>query len=250
MKIHYLQHVPFEDPANILVWAENRGHTVSKTLLYDGAVLPPMDDFDWLVIMGGPMNIYEEESHPWLVEEKKFIEQAISGGKTVLGICLGAQLIADILGGRVYKNKYKEIGWYPVALTGEAKNSPVFGALPDKFTAFHWHGDTFDLPPGAVRVAESEGCANQGFEYDGRVIGLQFHLESSLESIKRLIRHCSAELVEGKYIQNPAEMLSQNGNLAEIRGVMNLLLDNMRGAGRECPIRNPREHALDLKGER
>ena len=227
MKLHYLQHVPFEDLANIEIWARERGHSISNTQLFNDEPLPEMDDFDWLIIMGGPMNIYEEQKYPWLTGEKKFIENAIDGGKIVLGICLGAQLIADVLGGTVYRDEYKEIGWFPVSLTQAAKKSPVFKNLPDKFAAFHWHGDTFNLPPECVKMAESGGCSNQAFEYDKRVIGLQFHLESSVDSIRRLIQNCGDEIVEGKYIQNSEEMLSNQGSLHEINGLVRAFLDNM-----------------------
>ncbi len=227
MRLHYLQHVPFEDLANIEVWAKERNYQISRTRFFEDKRLPQMRSFDWLIIMGGPMNIYEEEKYPWLAKEKKFIEKAIVNKKIVLGVCLGAQLIADIIGGKVYKNNCKEIGWFPVSLTEEAKKSSVFNALPDRFIPFHWHGDTFNLPSGSKRIAQSEGCANQAFEYDGRVIGLQFHLESSIESINRLIQNCGDELVEGKYIQKPDEMLSQHKNLQEINRIMNMLLDNI-----------------------
>lgn len=227
MKIHYLQHVPFEDLANIGRWAGDRGHKVTGTMLFAGENLPEVDGFDWLVIMGGPMNIYEENEYPWLIKEKRFIEQAIKANKIVLGVCLGAQLIADVLGGPVSRNKYKEIGWLPVSLTPQARELPVFRALPHIFTALHWHGDTLTIPPGCTRVAESAGCTNQAFSYNGRVIGLQFHLESSFESINKLICNCGDELVEGRYIQTADEILSQQGNLEIIKGLMNLLLDNI-----------------------
>lgn len=229
MRLHYLQHVPFEDLANIKLWATHKGHSVSRTLLFDDEKLPPTSDFDCLIIMGGPMNIYEEKKYPWLIREKRFIEETITNKKTVLGICLGAQLIADVLGGMVYKNKYKEIGWYPVLLTKEAKKSSVFHKLPKRFPAFHWHGDTFKLPSGCIRIAESDGCANQAFEYNRRVIGLQFHLESSIESINQLILNCSDELIEGRYIQTSDQILSNESNVREINGIMNLLLDNIEG---------------------
>jgi len=226
MRIHSLQHVPFEDLAHIETWAQDRSHSISRTLLFNHEHFPEMSEFDWLVILGGPMNIYEEEEFPWLKREKKFIAEAIAQQKAVLGICLGAQLVADILGGKVFKNPYKEIGWYPVRLTPEARKSAIFRPLPAQFTAFHWHGDTFSIPPGGIRIAKSEGCSNQAFEYHGRVIGLQFHLESALESIQRLIRNCEDELVGGKYIQSAEEMLGQRGNLPEIRRIMTLLLDH------------------------
>ncbi len=226
MRIHSLEHEPFEGLANIEVWTKNRGHTISRTLLFNNEELPDIDDFDWLVIMGGSMNIYEEEKYPWLREEKNFIAEAIASKKIVLGVCLGSQLIADVLGGRVSKNKYKEIGWLPVSLTADAGNSPVFSTLPGRFTAFHWHGDTFKIPPGAVRIAESEGCANQAFEY-GRVIGLQFHIEYSVDSINLMLQNCADEIVDGKYIQAADEIASHISNVREINKLLNLLLDNI-----------------------
>ena len=229
MRLHYLQHVPFEDLANIKLWARHKGHSVSRTLLFNDEKPPPVNDFDCLIIMGGPMNIYEEKKYPWLIREKRFIEKTIASENKVLGICLGAQLIADVLGSMVYKNKYKEIGWYPVLLTKEAKKSSVFYKLPKKFLAFHWHGDTFKLPSGCIRIAESEGCANQAFEYNGRVIGLQFHLESSPESINQLILNCSDELVEGRYIQTSEQILSNENNVREINRIMTLLLESIEG---------------------
>jgi GMP synthase-like glutamine amidotransferase len=225
MRLHSLEHEPFEGLANIEVWAKNRGHSISRTLLFNNEELPDIDDFDWLVIMGGSMNIYEEEKYPWLREEKNFIAEAIAGKKIVLGICLGSQLIADVLGGRVSKSIYKEIGWFPVSLTADARNS-VFSTLPRKFIAFHWHGDTFKIPPGATRIAESEGCANQAFEY-GRVIGLQFHIEYSVDSINLMLQSCADEIVDGKYIQAMDEIVSHISNVREINKLLNLLLDNI-----------------------
>lgn len=228
MKLHYLQHVAFEGLANVEPWAKEKGFAISRTRLFLGEELPGMDDFDWLVVMGGPMNIYEENLFPWLAAEKEFIAEAIRSNKRVIGICLGAQLISDVLGGPVYRNQYKEIGWGQVSLTPEARRSPVFGTLPDRFTAFHWHGDTFRLAPGSGRMAESEGCAIQAFEYnEGKVIGLQFHLESSPESVQTLIDHCGDELVDGKYIQKAEEILSRPEAYGEIRELMTVLLDNL-----------------------
>lgn len=227
LRLHYLQHVPFEGLANIEVWAKDKGHYISGTLLFQDQHLPEMSDFDWLIIMGGPMNVYEIEKYPWLVQESKLIQEAIANGKTVLGVCLGAQLIADALGGKVYKNKHKEIGWFPVSLTEEAKESTLFSSLPDRFTAFHWHGDTFDLPKGATRVAHSEACANQAFVYNRRVVGLQFHLESSTESISALIENGGDELVQGQFIQKREELLPQPKHLQKIKKLLSALLDNL-----------------------
>jgi GMP synthase-like glutamine amidotransferase len=153
MRIHSLEHEPFEGLGNIEVWVKNKGHSITRTLLFDNEELPETSEFDWLVIMGGSMNIYEEDKFPLLKEEKNFIAQTIAANKILLGICLGSQLIADVLGGKVKKNEYKEIGWFPVSLTREARDSSIFSSLPGTFTTFHWHGDTFKIPHGAKRIS-------------------------------------------------------------------------------------------------
>ncbi len=226
MRIHSLEHEPFEGLANIEVWAKKKGHRISRTLLFNNEELPGMDEFDWLVIMGGSMNIYEEEKYPWLAVEKDFIAEAIANKKIVLGVCLGSQLIADVLGGKVSKNKFKEIGWFPVTLTGEAAKSSRFGSLPPEFTAFHWHGDTFSIPPGAVRMAQSRGCPNQAFER-GRVIGIQFHLEYTEKSIVLMLLNCAADMVDGKYIQKSDYIASHIGNVNEMSNILYKLLDKI-----------------------
>lgn len=232
MKLHYLQHVPFEGPANIESWAKKNCRDISATHLYRLEKPPSPDAFDWLVVIGGPMNIYEQKEYPWLAAEKEFIREAIESDKIVLGICLGAQLIADVLGGRVVRNKYKEIGWFPVDLLPGAANSGPFFGFPDEFMAFHWHGDTFSLPPEAVMLAESEACPAQAFSYnDGRVLGLQFHLESSTESVWSLVQNCSEELVDGEYIQGPDDILQRKEYFEEINRSMMLLLENMKDIG-------------------
>ncbi|MHA6531423.1 type 1 glutamine amidotransferase [Paenibacillus sp. BAC0078] len=213
MRIHYLQHVHFEGPGRIDEWARNNSHEQAITMLYDQPRLPSLSEFDLLVVLGGPMGVYEESDYPWLKVEKQFIKEAIKARKLVLGICLGAQLIAEAIGGEVYKNDLKEIGWFPVKLTDGAGESAFFRHFPQEFTPFHWHGDTFRLPAEAQKLALSLGCANQAYVYDEHVIGLQFHLESSRESIQQLIKHGEDELEEGIYIQKPAEMLAQGGTL-------------------------------------
>lgn len=225
MRIHYFQHVPFEDLANIEDWANKKGYTVSATRLFDREALPSMDRFDWLIIMGGPMNIYEEEEYPWLASEKKFIKEAIKAGKLILGICLGAQLLADVLGGRVTRNQNKEIGWFPVTRLKEAGIS-LLDFLPEEFMAFHWHGDTFEIPPGAKRLAGSLACKNQAFQYGDRVLGLQFHLESSQGSIEKLIENCRNEITEGQFIQKENELRYVSG-CKEANNHMNKILNEM-----------------------
>ena len=191
IRIHWFQHVPFEGLGCIEQWATEKGHALSVTRFHRDEPLPRIGEIDWLVVMGGPMNIYEESEYPWLAREKQFIGQAIRSGKVVLGICLGAQLIAGFLGARVTPNAHKEIGWFPLELTPEAVASPLFDFLPHRLTAFHWHGDTFALPRGALRIARSEACENQAFLYDGRVVGLQFHLEFTPQSLAAILPNCT-----------------------------------------------------------
>ncbi len=162
MRLHYLQHVPFEGLGHIRTWAASRGHGVTCTRLHANAPLPPLTEVDMLVIMGGPMNVDEELKYPWLAAEKRFIAEAISLGRPILGVCLGAQLLATVMGARVYPNVDREIGWFDIFRTDAAERSGLAGFLPEKAEVFHWHGDTFDMPAGAVHLARSTGCENQG----------------------------------------------------------------------------------------
>jgi GMP synthase-like glutamine amidotransferase len=227
MHIHYVQHVPFETPGEIAAWAKERGDEASGTRLFAGEAVPDVGSYDWLVVMGGPMNIYDEESFPWLAGEKRAIEAAIEADKVVVGVCLGAQLIADVLGSKVYRNAHDEIGWFPVTLTAAGAEHPFTREMPSSFTAFHWHGETFDLPHGSVHLAESDACSNQMFVYGDHVVGIQFHLEMTRQGIADLAEHCRDELVEGPFIQTVGEMLSAESRLHAARSILHSLLDRM-----------------------
>ena len=196
--------------------------------MYAGETCPPVDDLDWLIILGGPMNIYQEAEFPWLRMEKHMIEQALEKRKTVLGICLGAQLIADVLGAGIRSNRFKEIGWFPIHKAGASSNLPLAAFLPEQLEVFHWHGDTFDLPAGAVRLAGSSACENQGFIYRERVIALQFHLETTPQAARALIEHGRDDLTAGPFTQTPADMLSDASRFVRINAVMTDLLENLR----------------------
>ncbi|MCM8812375.1 MAG: type 1 glutamine amidotransferase [Candidatus Omnitrophica bacterium] len=152
MRIHYLEHVPHEGLGYIRRWARTRNYAVTKTRLYAHDIFPALNDFDWLVIMGGPMNADEEYVYPWLAAEKEFIGRAINAGKIVLGICLGAQLIARVLGAAVKKNRTPEIGWFPITLTKGAADAVFFQGLPQVVPVLHWHGDTFAIPAAAMHL--------------------------------------------------------------------------------------------------
>ena len=199
MKVHVLQHVPFEGLGSIELWLAGRGAVVQTTRFFDLPELPNLADLDLVIAMGGPMSVNDEADLPWLKEEKRFIAEAIRSGKAVLGICLGAQLIANALGARVYPGPHKEIGWLDIESTYEG--SELF-RFPDRATVFHWHGETFDLPPGSTQLARSAGCENQAFQIGPRTIGLQFHLETTPESAESLIVNCRNELIEGRFIQS------------------------------------------------
>lgn len=228
MNIHYLQHVPFEDLGVIRNWATDREHSISVTKFFIDESIPNSDKLDWLIIMGGPMNVYEEKKYPWLINEKLFIEKVIKQNKIVIGICLGAQLIADVLGAKVYPNKEKEIGWFPISWTKEAKTSEAFNFVPDESLVFHWHGDTFDLPLGCQRIVKSDVCENQGFiSKNEKVIALQFHMEITRNGVMELINNCSNELVSGKYIQRPEELLNNNEGFNKLNNLMFQFLDRL-----------------------
>ena len=227
MRIHCFQHVPFERLGTIADWAQSKGHTLTVTQFYRGDIPPALAEIDWLIILGGPMGVHEESQYSWLTAEKRFIDRAIRQGCKGLGICLGAQLLADVLGAKIFSNGHKEIGWYPVTLTKAGLSSTVFQGFPSQFVAFHWHGDTFDLPSGALRLAESAACQNQAFIYEARVVGLQFHLELKRTDVQRLIRNCGEELTESPYIQTTAQMLAQLVNFTENRERLYQLLDRL-----------------------
>jgi GMP synthase-like glutamine amidotransferase len=228
MKIHYLQHEPFETPGAILTWAKERGHFLSSTMLYENTPLPSPGSFDMLVVMGGSMSVYDEPRHSWMTAELRCIESAVKTDKAVLGICLGAQLIARSLGAAVYKNNTREIGWFPVSLTPEGTASAHFKTWPDVFKMFHWHGDTFDLPAGAVRTAFSKACANQAFEYGDNTVALQFHPETTAHDLELFLSNCQNDCAtEGPFVQTAAQVREQLHLVPGINGLLFKLLDGL-----------------------
>jgi GMP synthase-like glutamine amidotransferase len=184
-------------------WFEAQAAKVDHTRFFGDPALSDLEGLDLIVAMGGPMSVNDEAAFPWLRGEKEFLRKAVARGVPVLGVCLGAQLIASALGAKVYRNSGKEIGWFPIAAEGGADSFH----FPDKCVVFHWHGETFDLPPGAVRLAQSRACANQAFQVGRRVIALQFHLEMTPENTRAIINNCRDELVSGPYIQTESELL-------------------------------------------
>lgn len=207
MRIHIFQHAHFESPGNIVDISKSRNHSITTTKFYEDYSFPDIDDFDLLVIMGAPMSVGDEDEYPWLIEEKKFIKYAIEVGKKILGICFGSQLIAEVLGANVYPNKQKEIGWFNIR-KDKNTNSSFLIRFPDEVMAFHWHGDTYDLPQKSKPVFSSSTTENQGFTYGDKVIALQFHWEIKINNIEELIIHSGSDLVFGSFIQTKKEMIT------------------------------------------
>ena len=223
MRAHILQHVPFEGPGSIDAWLRKREAQVTCTRLFETAELPDPATLDLLIAMGGPMSVNDEAEFPWLVAEKRFIAQTIASGKAVLGICLGAQLIASAMGARVYPGLEKEIGWLPV-FAGEP--APAGFPFPESILAFHWHGETFDLPAGARLLASSPGCRHQAFQLGARTIGLQFHLETTPASADAIITNCRHELVPNRFVQSEEQLrAATDTTYAAINALMEQLLD-------------------------
>jgi len=205
MRAHYLQHVPFEELGSIETWLKNNGFEISKTLFPKESIFPKIENIDFLIVMGGPMSVNDENQYEWLIEEKRYIKNFIEMGKPTLGVCLGAQLIANVLGSKVYPNKEKEIGWFHISVSNKINNSAL--NFIDKQMVFHWHGETFDLPKDAIHLAETKACKNQAFQFGNSVIGLQFHLEVTPKTVNKLINGCRDELLNSsKYVQTEKQI--------------------------------------------
>lgn len=227
MRIHLLRHVSFEGAGSIAEWAESRGHALLDVPLFDGASLPSLEEVEWLIAMGGPMGAGDDGKYPFLGPEKTLIRRVIETGKRFLGVCLGAQLAARAMGAEVAANRYKEIGWFPVRLKNK---HPLFQDFPEEFNAFHWHGDTFDIPGGALCAAYSSACKNQAFVMGSRAVGLQFHLETTRESAESLVKNCADELVSAPFVQKAGEILSPVAPFDSIRTLIFSLMDRIASA--------------------
>ena len=226
-RVQVLQHVAFEDPGAITPWLLERGHRISTTRLYLNELPPAPEDVDWLIIMGGPMGVHDEAELPWLGAEKTFIRACIDAGKTVLGICLGAQLIADVMGARVHRNAETEIGWFPVSAVGSHPLAKIFSDNP---VVFHWHGDTFAIPDGAEHLCRSTACDNQAFLLGDRVLGLQFHLETTAAGVAALCQDCNMNPGTGRWVQPAGNMLAESSHYARCHALLHTLLNSLQAS--------------------
>jgi GMP synthase-like glutamine amidotransferase len=235
MNIHILQHVVFESPGMITGWAKVHNHSLTYTLLFEKKISwPAINDFDMLIILGGPMGVNEEDRFDWLKTEKVFIRQAIAANKVILGICLGCQLLAEALDAKVYPNPEKEIGFFPVIKTVAGKTDKAFSLIPETWNVFHWHGDTFDLPDGASHLFASAACSQQVFRKE-KFTGIQFHPEVDPGLLKSMITNEKHELIKAVYVQTEEEILDYDViNISEQNKVY--LYDLLTKLANELPV--------------
>ncbi|MBN2351481.1 MAG: type 1 glutamine amidotransferase [Spirochaetales bacterium] len=225
MRLICLQHEPHEGPGAIRSWCLTHGRELLECRVFAGEAFPETREDDALLVMGGGMGANDDGRHPWLAEEKRFIGRCIRAQMKVVGICLGAQLIAAACGAPVYRNRCKEIGWFPIDLTAAGAASPLFGSCPPSFPVFHWHGDSFDLPSGAVLLASSAAAERQAFSIGDRILGLQFHLEIDRELVERFVEGGKSELVKAEFVQTPEEIAARYELLPELNRRLFDMLD-------------------------
>ena len=223
MRVLVLQHIACEPPGVFEDVLRDRGTELHRVELDEGEPLPEWHKFDAIVAMGGPMSATDDAELPWLTEEKKLIGEAVGAGVPFWGVCLGVQLLAASLGARVYPGPRPEVGLLPVELTDDGRADPVFGGLDGDLVTLQWHGDTFDLPDGAVRLARSSAYENQAFRVS-RAYGVQFHLEVSPE----MAREWAAV---PEYVASLERTLGVDGAPAFLQAIERRA-DEMRSAGR------------------
>ncbi len=232
MRICCLQHTENPGDTYLTQWAEHHGHIWECILVPAANELPRLREVDCLVVLGGPMSVWEEDRYPWLRKEKFYIEGFIEAEKPVLGICLGVQLLADVLGARTYKGSHKEIGWFTAETAGESRQTWLGDTLPARFETFLWHGDSYELPDGAVRLARSDAFENQGFIWN-QTLGLQFHLEVTPDWVNMLANRDAGELVAAPYVQSADVILGKPASLyLHNNALMNALLQKWLGSVR------------------
>ncbi len=225
-RIHFLQHVPYEGLGAINYWIKENRLQLTQTRFFNNDPLPDPENFDMLIIMGGPMSVNDENAYPWLGEEKAFIRKSIEHHKSVLGICLGAQLISSALGAKVYPHSEKEIGWFPVENVDPPNLKTPFLLDNKHLTVFHWHGETFDLPKDSQLLYRSQMCKNQGFLLKTNILGLQFHFEATPDSVQEMAQHGNEEIAAGgNYVQTINEITTVNSYFNSSHQILYRILD-------------------------
>jgi len=221
-RIHCIQHIPTDDLGSIKQWISERGYSLTVSKLWESPNLPTdVNDFDWLILLGGTMSANDDHKYEWMSPEKALIREAVKADKIILGICLGAQLIASSLGAQVKRNTNKEIGWFPLVLTSHGQNSPFFKVVADQVCL--WHEDTFDIPEGGILLASSECTVNQAFVLHDSVLGVQFHPEFTYEGTKELVSSNMQEFSTGSFVQSADEFLNAEKFKGQEKMTINIL---------------------------
>ena len=220
-KVAILQHAEGEWIGSMQGWFADKAFELQTYRLDFNEALPTIDTFGWLLIMGGPMSVNDEDTYPWLPAEKKLIKEAIEAGKKVMGICLGGQLIACAMGAKVYQNEQQEIGWHTVTKTDDTATW-----MPDSFEPLSWHGECFELPVNAFPFASSLITPYQGFHLGKYVWALQFHLEAEHGTVDAFYS-IEKSLPDGEYVQSEAELFDDTPYLQQSREAIFALLHQM-----------------------
>jgi GMP synthase-like glutamine amidotransferase len=229
MKIHILQHVPFEGPGNIEKWAKKWDHDVYIHNIRHEEYFPKIEEVDLLIIMGGPMSVNDSAKFNWLKNEINYVNEYLSKGKFALGICLGAQILAKSLGAEVKRAKKTEIGWFEIRKTHEGRLCKYFAGLPEKMITFHWHGESFELPMDCKNLIDSEANTNQAFCGDN-FLGLQFHFEQTELTIKNMIDKTGKFLPVSDFVMEADEILSKKEHLEANKKYLFRVLDNIQAS--------------------
>jgi GMP synthase (glutamine-hydrolysing) len=204
LSVLVFQHEPDDGPGYLGEALNRRGARLTTVRLDQGESVPNTAPYNMLLVMGGEMNVYQEDKYPWLIEETQAIREAVEAGKAVLGVCLGGQLLAKALGAQVHIGVATEIGLTPITLTEAGEADPLFEGLPE-VEVVEWHDDTFDIPAGAVALARSEGCAHQAFRFGQQVYGLQFHPEVSPLMLAEWIKGAGETPIDRSAFQHAME---------------------------------------------
>ena len=235
MRLLVLQHIACEHPGVVSGVMEERGVEPVAVELDEGEPLPDWREFDGVLAMGGPMGATDDADHPWLTPEKQLVREAVEGGKPFLGVCLGVQLLAAALGARVYTSERAEVGLLPVELTPEGRQDPLFDGIDDSLVSLQWHGDTFELPDGAVHLASSPQVVHQAFRSGARAYGVQFHLEVTAEQAR-------------EWAEVPAYQASLASTLGEEKGAEFIADVQRRADELHPPARKLFSNWLDVAG--
>jgi GMP synthase-like glutamine amidotransferase len=242
VRVACLQPVDYEGPSAIEPWIRNRGHEISNIALWDGARVPSDHSFDCLIVLGGAPVTTDEQHYPWLRDGLQLIRSYVSSGRAFLGVCLGAQLLAHAFGAQIRRNRYIEVGWHPVWRCTNGGQHPLMRGIPSVFTAFHWHQDVADVPPGGTLLASSAASRNQAFAIGARALGLQFHPEITPEKVRTFATRAPIQ-GNGPYVQDTEGMLAAGIHFTAQQRVLAQVLQNLldpQGSARESRQRGAR----------